>query len=238
MTAEACREWRERLGGYVLDQLAAEERAATAAHLEGCAACRAEAGSLAPLAGLLAKADPARLSAPPSPPPELAGRIARVVSREGRRRRLGWRLALGLPAAAAAAAAIIAAIVLVSPGPERTAQRIAFDPLPRGVQLTATVEPRSFGTQIRMRVIGMRSGTLCRVFMQRRDGRRVRAGSFRYRYSDGGPEEAVLSSALDLSEASALGVRAGDRTFVAPLNDGAGSPQASIGKTTRQEVRT
>jgi putative zinc finger protein len=237
MTAEACREWRERLGAYVLDQLAPAERAATRAHLEGCNACRDEAESLAPLAELLPKADPTRLAAPPAPPPGLAGRIAIEVAREGRRRRLRRRLGIAIPAAAAAAAAI-AAIFLVSPGDDRSAQAIAFDPLPPGVEITATVEPRSFGTQIRMRVSGIRSGTLCRVFMQRPDGRRVHAGSFHYRYAGGGAEEAVLTSALDLSETAALGVRAGHRTFVAPMPSAAGSPQASIGKTTRQEVTT
>jgi len=50
MTAEGCREWRERLGAYVLGHLTEDERAATSAHIEGCAACRAEAESLAPLA--------------------------------------------------------------------------------------------------------------------------------------------------------------------------------------------
>ena len=62
MTVEGCREWRERLGAYVLDQLSEDERAATAAHIDGCAACRAEAESLAPIAELLAegRSGPAR----------------------------------------------------------------------------------------------------------------------------------------------------------------------------------
>src|SRR2546425_13154455 len=63
MTVEGCREWRERLGAYVLGQLTKDERAATSAHIEGCAACRAEAESLAPLAELLPIADPAQLAA-------------------------------------------------------------------------------------------------------------------------------------------------------------------------------
>ena len=121
MTAEGCREWRERLGAYVLGHLTEDERAATSAHIEGCAACRAEAESLAPLAELLAIADPAQLTTAPAPPAELADRIATRIAGERRvkrRRRQRRRLAIGLSGATAAAAAatVLIAIVLSSPG--------------------------------------------------------------------------------------------------------------------------
>jgi hypothetical protein len=237
MTAEPCRDWRESLGAYVLGHLTEDESAATRAHLEGCAACRAEAESLAPVAELMAKADPARLTATaPAPPPALADRIADRISGERRRRRRSRRLVLGFSAATAAAtAAVIGAVILSSPGGEASGQRVAFGSLPRGVQVAATLEPRPFGTQIRMQVSGVRSGTLCRVFLRRTDGRRIPAGSFRYRYSGDDAEEAVLTSALDLSEADAVGVRAGPRTFVAPLDRGMTGPNASSNKPTTQE---
>ncbi len=57
------------------------------------------------------------------------------------------------------------------------------------MQITAALEPRPFGTQIRMMVGGIRSGTLCRVYLLRSGGGRVAAGSFRYRY--GGDSEAT-----------------------------------------------
>ena len=66
-----------------------------------------------------------------------------------------------------------------------------------------------------MYVSGIRSGTLCRVFLRGPHGARVPAGTFRYRWGD--DSEAVLSSALDLSRTRAIGVRAGNRTFVAPV---------------------
>jgi hypothetical protein len=66
-----------------------------------------------------------------------------------------------------------------------------------------------------MYVSGIRSGTLCRVFVRGRDGSVYQAGTFRYRWGD--DSEAVLSSALDISQTAAIGVHAGDRTFVAPL---------------------
>jgi hypothetical protein len=45
---------------------------------------------------------------------------------------------------------------------------------------------------------------------------RVPAGTFRYRWGD--DSTAVLSSALDLSRTRAIGVHAGNRTFVAPVD--------------------
>ena len=237
MTAEGCREWRERLGAYVLGHLTEDERAATSAHIEGCAACRAEEESLAPLAELLPIADPAQLTTAPAPPAELADRIASRIARErrGKRRRRHRRLAIGLSGAtaAAAAAAVLLAIVLSSPGTGASAQRVRFGSLPDGVAIGATLQPRPFGTEIRMNVHGIRSGTLCRVFLRRTDGTRMPAGSFRYRYA--GTEQAVLTSALDLSAARAVGVRAGNRTFVAPLRHSVGAEATSKRTTTNKE---
>jgi len=84
-----------------------------------------------------------------------------------------------------------------------------------------------------MNVHGIRSGTLCRVFLRRTDGTRMPAGSFRYRYA--GTEQAVLTSALDLSAARAVGVRAGNRTFVAPLRPSVGAEATSKRTTTDKE---
>jgi hypothetical protein len=77
-----------------------------------------------------------------------------------------------------------------------------------------------------MRVSGIRSGTLCRVFLRRAGGADLPAGSFRYRY---GAEhmEAALTSALDASDASAIEVRAGNRVFVQPLPDDVGTRATS-----------
>ncbi|MGH2973781.1 MAG: hypothetical protein ACRDLL_02790, partial [Solirubrobacterales bacterium] len=125
---------------------------------------------------------------------------------------------LGLSGAAAAAAAVLAIFVLAgneSSGPE---QHVSFRSLPAGVKIAATLEPQAFGTEIHMYVKGIRSGTLCQVYMRGPGGADVSAGTFRYRW--GGDASAVLSAALDLSRAKALIVHAGDRTFIAPL-DGA-----------------
>jgi hypothetical protein len=218
MKTESCRDRREALGAYALGHLPDEERAALEAHLEGCAGCRAEADSLLAVSRLLPHADPAHFGPAPAPPAALGKRIAATIDSERRskRRHRRQRLGLGLSGAAAAAAAAVLAIFVLSSsdgsGPE---QHVSFRSVPAGVTISATLEPQAFGTEIRMYVSGIRSGTLCRVYMRGPAHVDVSAGTFRYRW--GGDASAVLSAALDLSRAKAIVVHAGNQTFVAPI---------------------
>ena len=218
MKTDNCRHWRESLGAYALGHLPDEERRALEAHLEGCPACRAEAESLVAVSQLLPRADPGHFGPAPVPPPELGKRIAATIGAERRskRRQRRWRLGLGLGGTAAATATAVLAIFVLSggegTGPE---QRVAFRSLPTGVTIAATLEPQAFGTEIHMYVKGIRSGTLCRVYMRGPGGSDISAGTFRYRW--GGDASAVLSAALDLSRAKAIVVHAGSQTFVAPI---------------------
>lgn len=223
MKAERCREWRESLGAYALGQLPDEERVALEAHLEGCPDCRAELESLTSVARLMPLADADRFGAAPVPPPALANRVAAAIAAErrtGRRRRLRLGLALS-GAAAAAVAATLAIFVLSDSGGGPPERHISFQSLPPGMEISATLEPHAFGTEIHVYVKGVRSGALCRVFLRDPDGVRLSAGSFRYRWGD--DSEAILSSALDLSRTAAIGIRVGNRTFVAPV----GTPEST-----------
>lgn len=220
MRTENCREWRESLGAYALGHLPAAERAALEAHLEGCPECRAEADSLALVSRLLPHADPERFGPAPVPPPALAGQVAATIGAEQRTKQRRARVRLGLAlggVSAAMAAAALAIFVLGGGGHPGPQQRVAFTSLPSGMRIAATLEPRPFGTEIQMYVSGVRSGTLCQVFLRSPAGARVSAGTFRYRW--GGESEAVLSSALDLSRTAAIGVHVGGRTFIAPVSN-------------------
>jgi len=217
MTTERCREWRELLGPHALGQLPEGERAALEAHLDGCAECRAELESLAGVARLLPLADPEHFGTAPAPPPSLAGRVAATIRAEHRSQRRR-RLRLGVAfsgATAAMAAAALAIFVLPGGSSGEPEQHIAFQSLPAGLHIAATLEPHAYGTEIHMYVKGAPSGTLCRVFVRGPDGTRQPAGSFRYRW--GADSDAVLSAAMDLSRTRAIGVRVGDRTYVAPV---------------------
>lgn len=233
MKTERCRRWREALGAYALGHLSSEERASLEAHLDGCPDCRKEAESLLAIAERLPHADPARFGPTPTLPSELGRRIAATIGAEQRSKRRNRRLGIGLGlsgAAAVAAAAVLAIFVLgggEAGGPE---QQVTFRSLPPGVQIAATLEPRAFGTEIHMYVAGIRSGTLCQVYMRGPGRTGASAGSFRYRW--GSEDSAVLSAALDLSRARALVVHAGNRTFVAPLDNG---ESAFIDKTQQEE---
>jgi hypothetical protein len=217
MRADECRIWRERVGALVLGQLDADERIATEAHLDGCPDCRAEATALAPVAAMLSRADPERLTPAPAPPAYLGDRIARRIAAERRvARRRHVRLGLGLGAVAAAATAAVL-IAVVASGPSNTpSQTVAFNSLPRDASAQATLEARPWGSAVSLQVRGFRRGTLCTVWLRGADGTKVTAGSFRYVY-DGESEEAGLSSAVRPDDATEIGLRAGSKTFVAPL---------------------
>jgi hypothetical protein len=218
MKTEDCRPWRESLGAYALGQLGDGERIALEAHLEGCPGCRAEAEALLAVARLLPLADPARIETPaPRPPAALGERIAASVGgeRKARRRRTRQRLGFAFAGAAAAAAIVLAIVLLPGSGEASPEQYVEFASLPPGIRISATLRPHTYGTEIRMYVHGVRSGTLCTVFLRGPRGETVPAGTFRYRYGD--DTDAQLSSALDLSRTEAIGVRAGNRTFIAPV---------------------
>ena len=214
-----CREWRESLGAYALGQLEGNERAALEAHLEGCARCRAELASLEPVARMLPHADPVHFESAPQPPAELGQRIAAVIAGERqrvqtRRRRVFGGFALG-GAAAALAAIALAIFVLGGSDGGNPEQHVKFTAVPAGVTINATLEPHAYGTEVHMYVHGIPSGTLCRVSLRGPHGVAYPAGTFRYRWGD--DSDAVLASALDLSRTRAVVVRAGNRTFVAPV---------------------
>jgi hypothetical protein len=222
MTADDHRDWRLSLGAYALGDLPPDERAAIAAHIEGCPECRAELRELEGVAALLPLVDPARIEEPPvRPPADLGARIEAQIAaesaKEGRvKRRRRLRLGFGGAVAVAAVAALLAIVVIPIGGESSPAQKVEFASVPNGVSIKAILEPHAFGTEIQMYVKGMPSGTLCRVFLRDAAGRTYSAGSFRYRWEAG--SEAELSSGLDLSQAAEIGLHAGRRTFVAPVS--------------------
>jgi Putative zinc-finger len=233
-TRRDCREWRELLGAHVLGRLEREERAALEAHLGGCAKCRAELAALKPVAEMLPHADPARFESAPQPPPELGHRIAAAIEGEkGQRRKRRQRRRLGGFALGGAAAALAAAALLLfvfQSGEGNPQRQVRFASLPAGVRIYATLEPHAYGTEIRMYVHGVESGTLCRVALRGPKDVTYPAGTFRYRWGD--DSDAVLSSALDLSRTRAVVVHAGNRTFVAPVN----RPDAALDPISKEET--
>jgi anti-sigma-K factor RskA len=136
------------LGAYVLERLAADERARFERHLATCDACRGELGELERAARLLELAAPAA-----EPPVGLEGLVFAAVERAAgdaqratrppapRRRRARWPLAF-------AGAATVAAVLVLGlhgddhVGPLEVATTLAA---PAGGQARASVEVRKTG---------------------------------------------------------------------------------------------
>ena len=122
MTAPSSPHPLERLLPYRRGELAAAERAAVAAHLEGCAECRDTLTAFGAIA--------ARLEGAPEPAPPVHWGAFRAELREALDRRTGRRRAArrwSLGALPAALAAGLAALVLYLgvPGPSGGPSRIA-----------------------------------------------------------------------------------------------------------------
>ncbi|TQC41619.1 anti-sigma factor [Rhodococcus sp. WS4] len=210
------------LGMYALGRLDDRETVALRAHLDGCPQCRAELRGLAPVAEALSAADPDRLADPsPQPSPTLPDAIFGAVDRErGRGRQRYRRIAVAAAAAVIAVGLVTGGFVLRSvtsttpPG-----QPVAFTVLSAGVEASARVENRAWGTGISLDVTGLPQGHTYNVWLQRADGSRMNAGSF----IAGGDKTMSMELAvgLPMSDATTLGVSApgDDRTLLqAPLH--------------------
>ncbi|MBK5233862.1 MAG: zf-HC2 domain-containing protein [Thermoleophilia bacterium] len=216
-----CRGYREKLGDLAIGRLGDSERGEVESHLETCADCRAEAAGLRRTAALLPLVTVESLSDPAQVPPsnlekQIESRI-RVERKIRRTRRRSTFLGLGL-AGAAAAALVVLAIVLVGGSPdhdEPATQQLAFASVPAGVDINGSLRPRATGTEISLDVSGVKSGTLCRVFVRTSDGTVFPAGSFRYRYEYSG-EPSVLSTGVDLSDIEEIEIKVGAQTFTEP----------------------
>ncbi|GAC1326707.1 MAG: zf-HC2 domain-containing protein [Mycobacteriales bacterium] len=165
------------LGAYLLGSLDPRDRAEVDAHLPQCPSCREELGRLAALPGLLGRLSAAEAragSAEPSPnllPRLLAGASAQ---RRSDRRRLGvWRAM----AVAAGVAAVAAGVVALAPAAARPGKPVT---VAAGVtvQGSGSLEPRPWGTQVRLDVRGLPQAERYTAYAVGRDGRREVAASW------------------------------------------------------------
>lgn len=206
MTDDACRGKREDIGAYVLGTLDDNRATALIAHLDGCPSCRAEADELADIARLLPLADPLRSSDQPMPPSRLGESIVRRVKtekRNARRQQLRRAAAVGL-GVAAAVLALIAYFAITGPD----VVEVDFRSETTSAQSHAALEYLPGGTRISLSVEGLPEEETFGVWLERRDGDRVPAGSF---YTpDGGQLELTLTAAIQLKDCGGIGVSDAD----------------------------
>lgn len=196
MTGEGShRELREMLGAHVLGGLTPEETVRLQAHLDGCAACRAELVDLQPLAADLRLVDPARLPGPPPPPRDLGSRVLTAVRQESvlrdareRRaaRRAGARRVL-VPVASAAVAAVLAGTIAYRvaspeevPAPTVAVEQLTLTVVGGGVTAAgpAVVVPHTWGVEVSFAASGFAAGRTYTALVRTADGQVRPAGEF------------------------------------------------------------
>jgi len=222
MTPEACRDRRAALAAAALDRLDAAEAIALRAHLDGCGPCRAEAADLRGVAGALGRAG--FPDGPPAEPPrtlerDLLSRLGAARADDRRARRHRWA---SVAAAVAAALAVVAGVV-ASLGDDGSAggRRVGFPVRPDGVEASAVVHARDFGTEIELDVSGLDAGRWYWLWLTGDDGERVTAGTFR---GTGGDVDVSMSAAIPLRDARRVWVTDDGDAIVldATLSDPAG----------------
>jgi hypothetical protein len=215
--SESCREWRGDLAAAALDGLDPDAHVALQAHLDGCAACRAELAELTAVAGALPAADTAHVTAvaPTDPPAHLGQDVLDrlAFARAGERRRGRRRFAVIAGTALAAAAAIVGLLLIASSlgttqEPERN---VAFRTAPPGVEASAHLQRAEYGTEVTLDVSGLDDGGWYWLWLTGDDGKRIAAGTFR---ASGDHYTCEMTSALPLAQARRVWVTDEDNDVV------------------------
>ena len=168
------------VGAFTLGTLDPPERARYAAHLDGCADCRAALQEMASLPGLLARLTPAEAAAAPLAPDEGAYRRLVAAADATRRTTRRRRLAVGV---AAAVLAIGTATAVVA-WPEQQAPVTTTVSATAGpVQGRATVTGTDTGSRVSLALRGVTPGKWCRLVVVDHGGNREVAGSWEVSYS-------------------------------------------------------
>ena len=204
MTSEACREYRAALGAVALGGADPAEEIALQAHLDGCAACRAELRELTSVAAALPLADAGHVIGDVAQPPstlggQVLGRVA--AERTARRARLRRRVVLVAATATAIAAAIVA-LVLVVPSNSPRGTHVVFASRV-GVSAAATLRARDAGTEVSFHVSGLHPGDYYWLWLTGSDEHRIAAGTFQ---GTDKPSDLQMTAAIPLSEARRIWV--------------------------------
>lgn len=167
-----CDEYREALGALVLGLLDDAEAQDVRAHLEGCAACRAEHDELRRLPRLLGMVPLDQVEHPPLPELDAEALVARVAAdrRRAHRRRLVRATAAGLGVAAVAATAgfLLAGSGATAEEPADLTLRATDEAT--GVWAEVALDDVGWGTRISLELAGVEAGSECSLVAASRTG--------------------------------------------------------------------
>ncbi len=201
---EACPEWAGDIAAWAVAQGSPAREAALVEHLEGCAACRAEAEGLLAIAAVVLAADPdvavdqaldpevveadvgeRSSSRYPEPPADLGERIGRRIRRERRRQLVRRSLVVAVGAAAAAAVLVFALAMRAGDGGVGpvNGDHFAFAVVPPGATAGAVVgHDDGQGSVVQLIATGLDPTTTYALWLTPPGGTyedRVPAGTFR-----------------------------------------------------------
>lgn len=166
--------WRGPMAELAVGTLTGVERSALRAHLEGCGACAAEQEELLGSAAALADAAPDRID---QVAPALLSGIGSVLARVAADQRRGRIRAARLTAIAAALLVVVGlAVTTRSNGP--SGEQVAFAATSSGVEASARLQARPWGTIITLTAAGLEPGIVHHVWLEAPDGTRTPAGTF------------------------------------------------------------
>ena len=169
-------ELRRALGAYALGALEPAERSEVEDHLEGCQACRDELASLAALPGLLARLSEDEVSQDLLEVP--AGTADRLVAAAAEDRRAERRRVTVWRSVAAVAAALVLALGVVLIEPLGGPSGAMYAAQGTGVDATATVVPRDWGMQVRLKVQDLPDARGYTIWAVADDGHRAYVASW------------------------------------------------------------
>jgi predicted anti-sigma-YlaC factor YlaD len=189
-----CHDTTMSLGVYLLGALDAAEHADVEAHLDSCAACRAELAQLEGLPALLSRLTIDDVSAEPlALPDELFERVAARARAEDAQREPSHLVRYRRLTAVAAAVVVLAAggvsWAALHSSPARAPQAISLpEQSPhvghhRGVTMSVTLAAQATGTGLNVTVSGLPKDEHCRLIAIAKDGSRDVAGRWDALYS-------------------------------------------------------
>ena len=212
---DPCRDLRGALGAAALGNTDPADDIALRAHLDGCAACRAELRELKQVAGALATVPLSAIDAAPAEPSgALAGRVLDRLARERdvvHARRV-HRVLTSAAASAVLAAAVVVAVLVLGGGSAPAGTRVVL-PGVGGARASATamLRPAPAGTEVEMKVSGLHRGDYYWLWVTDKDGHRLGAGTFQ---GSDHPLDMRLTAALPVSEARRIWVTDGNDRVV------------------------
>lgn len=175
-------ELRELIGVHAMDLLDGPDRTRLLAHLDGCAACRAELAGVLPVVSRLRGIDPSRLDETPIPPPNLGASVLAEIRAERTvaRRRIGQRRLVLVAAACIAAIAIgFGSAWVIKPNQVAPTEAVAVQaPETADVSASASVIAHTWGMEIVLVATGFDRGQPYQVMVADRAGTQISAGAF------------------------------------------------------------